>query len=117
VDNDFSIETVDDDRGRWLRVHGDLDDAAAPALIKAAGDSPPERGVMVVDLSGCAFLDSGGVRALVAIAEHHVRLSVVVVAPSGSPARLVIDIVGLAEAVPVVERAGDVGDGPPPRAS
>jgi anti-anti-sigma factor len=52
-------------RGRTLSLHGEVDltEAAsvATALVDVAGDAP---GVVVLDLSGLAFLDVAGARAL-----------------------------------------------------
>jgi anti-sigma B factor antagonist len=50
-----------------VRVMGEVDLATAPALermLLAVDDDPS--GAVIVDLTGCAFLDSTGLRALIA---------------------------------------------------
>lgn len=47
-----------------LRVEGDLDLATCPELERALEDADPAKRV-VVDLSGCTFLDSSALRVLV----------------------------------------------------
>ena len=55
------------DGGTLLTVEGELDMATAPQLEEALGDGGFERRV-VIDLTGCSFLDSSAVRVLVAAA-------------------------------------------------
>ncbi len=50
-----------------VRVHGDLDMATAPGLEEALEGADVSKRI-VIDLSGCTFLDSSAVRALVATA-------------------------------------------------
>jgi anti-anti-sigma factor len=55
--------------GGALRVTGDLDAASAPAMERAlieAEAAHDDRGPLVVDLRGVAFMDSSGLRTLVA---------------------------------------------------
>jgi len=51
-----------------LHVAGDLDLATAPLLEDALADVGAS--VVVIDLSGCSFLDSAGIRALVGAARR-----------------------------------------------
>jgi len=51
-----------------LRVVGDVDHLAGPALVGAAEEVlGPETGHILLDLEGCPYLDSGGVSALLTI--------------------------------------------------
>jgi anti-sigma B factor antagonist len=50
-----------------LYVSGELDLASAPRLEEAIADAPPTAPV-VIELSGCTFLDSAGIRTLVSAA-------------------------------------------------
>jgi anti-anti-sigma factor len=68
-----------------VRITGELDLATSPRLGEAlAARAPGAR--LVIDLSGCTFLDSSGVRVLsttaTAAAEHGGRLELVVVDPA-----------------------------------
>jgi anti-anti-sigma factor len=68
-----------------VRITGELDLATSPRLEEAlAARAPGAR--LVIDLSGCTFLDSSGVRVLVttatARAEEGDRLELVVVDPA-----------------------------------
>ena len=47
-----------------VHVSGELDLATAPLLEEALADVSGEK--LVIDLSGCTFLDSAGIRTLVA---------------------------------------------------
>ena len=49
-----------------VHVSGDLDLATAPLLEDALADVAGD--MLVIDLSGCTFLDSAGIRTLVAAA-------------------------------------------------
>jgi anti-anti-sigma factor len=49
-----------------VHVSGELDLATAPLLEEALGGAAPEQ--LVIDLSGCTFLDSAGIRTLVGAA-------------------------------------------------
>jgi len=84
-----------------VRVSGDLDLATSPGLSEALEAAPTARHV-VIDLTGCTFLDSSGVRALAqavrTIAEGERRVDVV----AGSPGvRRVLEITGVDRMVPV----------------
>jgi anti-anti-sigma factor len=91
---------VESRAGVWLlSLHGEHDIATQPSLreqlqhVRAAG------GPIVVDLSATRFVDSTIVGALLECADAGEALFVV--APPPSPARRVIDLVGLADAIPV----------------
>jgi anti-anti-sigma factor len=81
-----------------IRVDGDLDHLSAPALEKAfraqvsAGDHR-----MVLDLSGCPHIDSGGLAVILStVAELRDDGLLAIVAPSRSIRRL-LEVVGLYE--------------------
>jgi anti-sigma B factor antagonist len=56
-----------------VHVSGELDLATAPLLEEALGESAPEQ--LVIDLSGCTFLDSAGIRTLVGAARDRAGTS------------------------------------------
>jgi anti-anti-sigma factor len=85
--------------GTVLKVRGELDLATAPQVERLLDDDAPP---LVVDLSECSFVDSSGLRVLVAAArrsdESGARLAVV----TDEPAILrVLEITALAEMVDV----------------
>lgn len=87
-----------------VRVAGELDLAAAgpfeQALAGAAGSSR-----VVIDLGGCTFLDSGGVRAIAAAARDADGVSIV----ASDPAIVrVLEITGLDTMVAVHPSLDDV---------
>lgn len=54
-----------------VSIMGEVDLATAPALEETLRGVPEDRaGELVVDLSGCSFLDSSGLRALLATRER-----------------------------------------------
>lgn len=85
--------------GVVVRITGDLDLATAPELEPFLDDASPP---VVVDLSGCSFVDSSGVRALVAAAGRvrHAggRLALVVADPG---VRRVLEITSADEIVSI----------------
>jgi anti-anti-sigma factor len=64
-DFDVRSETLPDG-ARIVRVSGELDLATTPLLEETLADASGDR--LVIDLSGCTFLDSAGIRTLVATA-------------------------------------------------
>lgn len=69
---DFRIETDRLDDGLLvLAVHGELDQATVPTLHATADPLVDEgEGSLLVDLSGCGFIDSSGLAAFVAMRER-----------------------------------------------
>jgi anti-sigma B factor antagonist len=99
---DVQLEMLPDS-GAVVRVQGDLDLATAPALeesIEAAG-APS---VLVLDLSGCTFVDSAALRLITQTARNLEqaggRLSLVVTDPS---IRRVLEITAVDTMLPVHE--------------
>jgi anti-anti-sigma factor len=63
---DFDVRVEREDDGRtWVQVCGELDLATAGEL-EAALAGEDAGGKTVIDLSGCGFLDSSGLRVLLA---------------------------------------------------
>jgi len=106
----FDIEVSDDNGTTRFVPRGELDLATAPALedrvltaVRDAAGRP-----VVLDLRELTFMDSTGVRTLVAAhqaaAEHGSDLRVVRPAP-GSPVSRVIEISGIDDALGLVDDA------------
>jgi anti-sigma B factor antagonist len=95
--------------GVWLlSLHGEHDIATQPSLREQLGHVRAAGGPIVVDLSPASFVDSTVVGALLECAREGAPVSAV--APPGSAARRVADLVQLGDALPVhaeVEAAMD----------
>lgn len=95
----MTVQPLPDDGGvRVLRADGELDITTAPPLLAAADTLVAGARGVVLDLSAVTFFDSSAVRLVdrlsraAAAADARFR----VVAPSGSTARRVLELVGLA---------------------
>jgi anti-anti-sigma factor len=65
MDDEFRVETfAADDHTLRVRVFGELDTATADRLLAAVAAWPEPVSSCVVDLDGCDFLDSSGIRVL-----------------------------------------------------
>lgn len=64
MDDEFRIETFADGDALGVRVYGELDTATADQLLKAVEAWPEHVSSCVIDLEGCNFLDSSGIRVL-----------------------------------------------------
>jgi anti-sigma B factor antagonist len=109
---ELCVEVTRRGRGITVRLTGELDastvDLAAAELSRLEGERAD---VLLVDLSELRFMDSTGARLLVE-ADSRARgrgRSLVVAAGSGGPRR-VIDLLGLAERLAVVDDASEAAD-------
>jgi len=89
--------------GALVSIAGELDIATVPRASAALEAGPAaSAGAVVVDLADVAFMDSTGLAALVklehALADRDGRL--LIACPEG-PARLLLDVTGLAEQLAV----------------
>jgi anti-sigma B factor antagonist len=92
---------VESRTGVWLlSLHGEHDLATQPSLREQLGHVRAAGGPIVVDLSAAGFVDSTIIGALLDCAEGKAA-RVFVVAPPGSAARRLADLVRLADALPV----------------
>ena len=107
--NSLQLDRVVEGATTVLTVGGELDCNTAPLLSELVeGSMAAHPSQLLLDLSGCSFLDSGGCRAL-AVARRLVGDGRIGVAcpESNRPVRRVLEIVGLIEALDVRERLGD----------
>ena len=96
-----------------LGVSGELDVSAADAVVAALVEHAPTAPAtdVALDLSGCTFLDSGGSRAVIGVCRelrergHRVAL---VAPPSTGNVRRVLDVIGVARLLPVVDALEDL---------
>ena len=89
--------------GALVAIEGELDLATVPHVSAALAAEPvASAGAVVVDLTGVAFMDSTGLAALVAL-EHDLtdRGGRLLLACPEGPARLLLDVTGLAEQLAV----------------
>jgi anti-sigma B factor antagonist len=104
---DLRIVEYEED-GRWtVEVHGDIDIRSAPDLCRILTAHRGAR--VVVDLTGVAFCDSCGLRAIMGEArESQIEGgSMSVIAPPSSAVRRLLEICGLLETLGVhPDRAG-----------
>jgi anti-sigma B factor antagonist len=94
-----SVETVEHDGGvRVLRAEGELDVTSVPAVLAGAPGTTDGAAGLVLDLTAVTFFDSSGVRLADRLSREAARAGIGyrVVAPPGSPARRVLELVGLA---------------------
>ena len=84
--------------GKGLRLEGELDLAAAPRLTEALLDFASSEGEVHLDLSEVSFLDSSGLRVILALARSRADTgsSVVLLDPSAAIVRI-FEIMGIDE--------------------
>ena len=111
--HDSDIEPFGVEISQWgstvtVAVTGDLDMTTLPQLEAALGAvKPPRR--LVLDLRDLAFMDSGGIRALMRLAgrSRSEGWSMAITCGPGGVKRL-LDVCGVSERVPVVEDPSEV---------
>ena len=91
--DEFSIAESDRDGRAHLSLRGELDLATAPELEQLVNERLDEGQEVVVDLRGLDFMDSSGIRVLVAAharaARNDTRFFVVRPAPASAVAKIV----------------------------
>jgi anti-anti-sigma factor len=96
-----TVHRSERDGVRVLRIEAELDVAVVPGLLARAEDLLAGARDVVLDLGGVPFFDSSGVR----LVDRLARLTaagggrLVVASGPGTPARRVLEIVGLAGAL------------------
>jgi anti-sigma B factor antagonist len=105
----FTIETREEAGRLVVRPCGELDLATAPDLEKLVLGRLADRTAVVLDLRGLTFMDSSGVRVLVAA---HARAAdgggeLTVVRPErGGAVDRILEVSGIEQALPLVDDAG-----------
>jgi anti-sigma B factor antagonist len=95
---DFSISTADVDGRAHLTLRGELDLATAPELEQLVNERIDSSEDVVVDLRGLEFMDSSGIRVLVAAHTRAGRTGtrLFVVRPArGSAVAKILEVAGL----------------------
>jgi anti-anti-sigma factor len=113
---EFRAEAERHGRSVVVGVHGELDIATAPQLQGAVSDgaaglaADADRGVVIIDLTSCEFLDSTGCRAIVLSARGMpggIRL-VLVCPEANRDVYRVLDFVQISAAVKIYETPNEV---------
>jgi anti-sigma B factor antagonist len=115
----IEVETRMEDGVAVVALRGELDIATTPELedaLSAAEDAPGVQGI-VIDLSGLAFMDSSGLRA-VAMADRRLRGRRLRFAllRGGEPVHRVFEITRMTERLPWVDSPADLLPGAGERA-
>ena len=95
---EFSITAADHDDRTHLTLRGELDLATAPELEQLVNESLDAGQEVVVDLRGLEFMDSSGIRVLVAAHARAGRAGtrLFVVRPeAGSAVAKIVEVAGL----------------------
>lgn len=95
--NRLNIDRTGDDR---FDVVGEIDAHSAPALAAALEESTAD--TIVVDMSGVTFMDSSGLRVLLALAERSGGRSLQIAQPSRPIMRL-FEVSGLVDHFDIIE--------------
>jgi anti-anti-sigma factor len=107
----FRVSTKIDGESASIAIVGELDLSTAPRVEEALDDLLANRARrVVIDLSQVAFVDSSGLRMLIAMSDRSGEegWTLALVRPP-EPARSVFQITGAEQNLPFVE------EGPPPR--
>jgi anti-sigma B factor antagonist len=106
----FRVHSQDGDVRHLVTVEGEVDLSSAPLLEAELSKALVTTASIIIDLTNVVFIDTSGVRVLlVALKTAHERgIGFHLVAPAG-PARRVIELTGLAEALAVVDSIDDLG--------
>ncbi|WP_020145619.1 STAS domain-containing protein [Terracoccus sp. 273MFTsu3.1] len=94
-----------------VRITGELDLSNARELTDAVGHAVPDDvTLVVVDLSGTTYLDSGGIAAFFRLSQRlrDRRQDLRLVVPDASPIRAVVELTRLSQVIPVDQSAPDL---------
>ena len=89
----------------WILLRGELDHASAPLLTRALADSVARERLIVIDLRGLGFMDSAGLRAVIAADAGARRRRARLVLIRG-PGQIQSDLVGLPDQLAIVDVDG-----------
>jgi anti-anti-sigma factor len=103
---EFSISAAERDGRTWLTMQGELDLATAPELERLVVEGIDAGREIVVDLRGLEFMDSSGIRVLVAAHARADRVGgrVVVVRPGAQSAvAKIVEVSGVDRELNIVD--------------
>jgi anti-sigma B factor antagonist len=109
---EFSITAGDRDGRAYLTLRGELDLATAPELEQLVNESLDAGNEVVVDLRALEFMDSSGIRVLVAAHARAARVGarLFIVRPaSGSAVAKIVEVSGLDGELNIVDDPAQAG--------
>lgn len=108
----FSLDAVEDEGVTVLAVTGEVDVSTAPKLRQEGVRLlSPERSLLVIDLSGVAFLDSTGLGVIVGILKRVRTLGgELAVAGARNHVRKVFEITRISDVLPMFDTVGEARD-------
>jgi anti-sigma B factor antagonist len=109
---EFSITAADREGRAHLTLRGELDLATAPELEQLVNESLDAGNDVVVDLRGLEFMDSSGIRVLVAAHARASRIGtrLFIVRPaSGSAVAKIVEVSGLDGELNLVDDPAQAG--------
>src|ERR1700674_1543606 len=83
-----------------IKVRGEIDLCNGPLFRNAIAEAAQAGRPVVIDMTGCTYLDSYCVNTLLQIAERP-HLAVRVIAASGSAAQRIFELTGISRVVPL----------------
>ena len=101
---ELAVRTEDGDEGLRIVLGGELDLAGRDTLLQRVAALPLEGRPVTLDLSRLAFMDSTGCRAVLEVGasmRERGAASYVVVAARSGPIERLLELTGLAEAIPI----------------
>ena len=106
----FRIETFQIGTGTTIKLVGEFDNAACPELLERFEHAAvePDAGAIVLDLADVSFIDSAGMRAIVAIERRVTELGLALtIAPPPAEVTELLQVTGIAERVTLAPRADE----------
>ncbi len=102
------IDTRSERGADVVSIRGALGPSAVPVLERELALTALDDYGLVIDLSGCEFIDSAGLQVLMRRSRVPRRLGLAAVAaPAGSPARRTFELTGLSRALPTFDCLDD----------
>lgn len=103
----FRCEVVPDGESVAIRLHGELDIATVPEVDAAFVDVAERRRPIVLDLRGLTFMDSRGIRMLVAFRDHARAGGFPLTITCGDRVHRLLSLTGLDRHLTVIELPGE----------
>jgi anti-anti-sigma factor len=98
------VAAADADAARVVRVSGEIDLSNAAEVMDAiAREVPREASLVVLDLSGTAYVDSSGIEMIFRLARRlrYSRQDLRLVIPMEAPIRSVVELTNMHQVIPV----------------
>jgi anti-sigma B factor antagonist len=106
----FRIEAIQSGSGTTIKLTGELDSATCAALIERFEETarPPGTREVVLDFAGVSFIDSAGMRAIIAIERIATQRELsLTISPPPSAVTELLQITGIADHVTLTPRSDE----------